>query len=89
MVLLEDLRLGNVEQFSDPAGLSEAGEEDGAGNRHAQKDGKVAVAPVEFRHVIEVHALETGNRGRYRQDRRPAGELAVDRALARGFQALA
>src|SRR5471030_2804860 len=45
--------------------------------------GVVAVLPLQFGHVLEIHAVDARDRGGHRQDRGPGGELAGDRVLLR------
>src|SRR3546814_1603706 len=47
---------------------------------------RIAKGPVEFGHELEIHAVDAGDRGRHREDRRPGGELPRDHALTLLFE---
>src|SRR3546814_14631707 len=41
---------------------------------------------LQFGHILEIHAVDSGNRGRHREDRGPGGKLTRDRNLALLFE---
>src|SRR3954469_8567272 len=67
---------------SDPPGPAEAHEQDRANSHYSENHSQITVAPVQLRHIFEVHAVEAGDGGRHSQNRGPSGELAADGALA-------
>src|SRR5688572_6584552 len=47
-----------------PAGPLEAPVEEAADAGHQEQHGRVAERPAQLRHVVEVHAVDAGDRGR-------------------------
>src|SRR6478735_3366391 len=69
------------ERSLQPARLPEAPVEVKASPHHRGQRGRVAVLPVQFGHVLEVHAPDAGESGRHREDGGPSGQSLVDLAL--------
>src|SRR4029434_999216 len=49
--------------------------------RHYRERERVAVGPLELRHVLEIHAVDTGDHGRHGHQRRVGGKPLHDLAL--------
>ena len=64
-----------------PAGAAEANKEVSAHCHDHRKHGEVAIAPLQLRHVREVHSVDAGDRGRHGEDRSPTGQPPAGRAL--------
>jgi hypothetical protein len=65
----------------DPAGAAETNEEVGADRDDHRDHGEIAIAPLELRHVREVHPVDARDRSRYGEDCSPAGEPPACLAL--------
>lgn len=64
-----------------PAGLPERPVQPEAHPAHERQDQQVAVFPVQFRHVVEVHAVDPGDHRGHRGDRHPGTDPAHVRVL--------
>ena len=64
-----------------PVQAAEVAVEKHADHDDHRDDDEIAVARVKLRHVVEIHAVDSGDRGRHRQDRRPGRQLPRDRSL--------
>ena len=49
-----------------------------AGGDHEAEDDEIAVGPAQLGHVLEIHAVDAGDRGRHGEDGGPGGEPAGD-----------
>jgi hypothetical protein len=56
---------------SQPAHATESPEQSRAGNQDYADHGEITVFPLQFRHVVEVHAVDSGDRGRDGDDSKP------------------
>ena len=54
-----------------PSDAPEPPEQRRAGNQDHADDGEITIFPLQFRHVLEVHAVDTGDRGRDCDDGQP------------------
>src|SRR3546814_1311392 len=50
------------------------------------EDDEISPLRLQFGHILEIHAVDSGNRGRHREDRGPGGKLTRDRTLALLFE---
>ena len=50
------------------------------------EDDEISPLRLQFGHILEIHAVDSGNRGRHREDRSPGGKLTGDRTLALLFE---
>src|SRR6266446_1988342 len=66
----------------EPSGPSKAVVESPADRQHQQQACGITERPLQLRHVLEIHAVDPGDRGRDRKDRCPAAELLDDIVLS-------
>src|SRR5215212_1550386 len=62
-------------RVSEPAGPLEVAVEGEGDQSHKGEGHHVSVPPVQLRHIVEVHPVDTGYEGRDDDDRRPGGDL--------------
>src|SRR5215468_3552471 len=60
----------------EPAGLAECTVEPSADQCHHAEHERVSEGPPQLGHVLEVHAVDAGDRSRYGRDRDPRGNAA-------------
>src|SRR6266478_2903789 len=66
---------------SQPSHASESPVQHRACDQDHAHDGDVTIFPLQFRHVLEVHAVDSGDRGRDRDDGKPRGQFFGDRGF--------
>src|SRR3546814_42698 len=71
---------------SKPVATFEPDVEPNADRSDDAEDDEISPLRLQFGHILEIHAVDSGNRGRHREDRGPGGKLTRDRTLALLFE---
>ena len=71
---------------SKPVATFEPDVEPNADRSDDAEDDEISPLRLQFGHILEIHAVDSGNRGRHREDRSPGGKLTGDRTLALLFE---